>query len=506
MNRITRNVMANAFGGVWAIVLNLLAIPIQIRILGSEAYGLIGFVTTVQVILVVFDLGLPTTIVRQVALDAEPDRAFSRSLVQTCSTIYWLVALIVGSGFALSADWIANHWLHVETLSPILVAQALRLLAVYITFTWPLNIYTSTLAGLQRFEIINLFKIINTSLTQLGGIVILLITHDLQLFILWLVLNTFVALILNVGICYRLLPGLTLKPYISLTVIRRVWKFSFDLNLISTFAIIYTQTDRILISALLPLRTLGYYNAASNVSRQISTVQEFINTAVMPTLSVKTGEQKRDELEKFYYQYAQVLTSILVLPTCILVFFGYDILQAWTNTDIAQHSAVTMGILAVGSLINGSMTTNYTLAVASGHSRIAVWVNIAALLVYIPVMTYLVTTFGMNGAAFGWVLLNLYYLSVFVPFSQHRILGSNIVAWLRQVLIPFAVAGILVFGLGWWLQQALALGHIWLVVCLGCGLVYTLAAFFLLKSSVRQHIIAILKQAYTSFAPARPDH
>jgi O-antigen/teichoic acid export membrane protein len=80
MNRITRNVIANTLGGVWSIVLGLIAIPLQIRLLGAEAYGLIGFITTMQFILVVFDLGLPATVVREVALNRDGAHLFSRKL------------------------------------------------------------------------------------------------------------------------------------------------------------------------------------------------------------------------------------------------------------------------------------------------------------------------------------------------------------------------------------------------------------------------------------------
>ena len=71
---VKRNVAANVAGGVWNIVLNLAVVPIQIRILGPEAFGLVSFMATLQLILSVLDLGLTVTVIREVAADQSPQR------------------------------------------------------------------------------------------------------------------------------------------------------------------------------------------------------------------------------------------------------------------------------------------------------------------------------------------------------------------------------------------------------------------------------------------------
>ena len=50
----------------------------------------------------------------------------------------------------------------------------------------PLNIYVGTLSGLQRLDMVNLLRVISVTTAQLGGIVILLLWHDLYVFLMWL--------------------------------------------------------------------------------------------------------------------------------------------------------------------------------------------------------------------------------------------------------------------------------------------------------------------------------
>jgi O-antigen/teichoic acid export membrane protein len=70
---IGRNILANVFGGSWSLFLSLLIVPLKMRILGVDAFGLLAFIASLQVILGIFDLGLSPTIAREVAIDTSPN-------------------------------------------------------------------------------------------------------------------------------------------------------------------------------------------------------------------------------------------------------------------------------------------------------------------------------------------------------------------------------------------------------------------------------------------------
>ena len=64
---IQRNIFSNALAGSLTAVLSLVLIRYQIKALGVEAYGLIAFVASLQIIFSIFDFGLSPTITREVA-------------------------------------------------------------------------------------------------------------------------------------------------------------------------------------------------------------------------------------------------------------------------------------------------------------------------------------------------------------------------------------------------------------------------------------------------------
>src|SRR5689334_22317182 len=98
MPSLKKNIAANFAGSVWTGVVSLVFIPLYLRFMGVEGYGLVGFFMTLQAVLALLDAGLATTLNREFArLSSTDDSAPAmRRLLRTFETIYWGVA--VGAG------------------------------------------------------------------------------------------------------------------------------------------------------------------------------------------------------------------------------------------------------------------------------------------------------------------------------------------------------------------------------------------------------------------------
>ena len=148
------------------VLVNFLVIPIQIRILGAEAYGLIGFMVSLQIFLAILDLGLSKTVNREIASDTSEERTFSRSLVQTATAIYLAISVTISLSLIFGADWLVSRWLKLETIPVSEAASAIRILAVWVVFYWPSTLYNSVLTGIQRLDILNIVRVLTVTLVQ----------------------------------------------------------------------------------------------------------------------------------------------------------------------------------------------------------------------------------------------------------------------------------------------------------------------------------------------------
>ena len=62
-----RNVTANLIGRIWSVVSVYVFIPAYLAFLGPEAFGLVGFYTTLVSVVAFADLGLTATLNREMA-------------------------------------------------------------------------------------------------------------------------------------------------------------------------------------------------------------------------------------------------------------------------------------------------------------------------------------------------------------------------------------------------------------------------------------------------------
>src|SRR6185503_19034771 len=96
-SRLKINVIANFVGRSWSGLLGLLVVPVQLHYLGVEAFGLLGFFVSLQVIVNLLDMGLSTTASREVAIRlGNPDRMGEcNDLVRTLEFVYGAEALLI---------------------------------------------------------------------------------------------------------------------------------------------------------------------------------------------------------------------------------------------------------------------------------------------------------------------------------------------------------------------------------------------------------------------------
>src|SRR5690349_7028582 len=112
MSQLKKNIVANFVGSAWTALMSFVFVPIYIKFIGMEAYGLIGIFATIQGIFVLLDLGLGSTINREMArysILSEHKQEMGNS-ARTMEYIYWIAAIIIMLLVLLISPYIANHW------------------------------------------------------------------------------------------------------------------------------------------------------------------------------------------------------------------------------------------------------------------------------------------------------------------------------------------------------------------------------------------------------------
>jgi O-antigen/teichoic acid export membrane protein len=422
--------LANFGGGVWTGVMSLVFVPIYIHFIGIEAYGLIGIFATLLAIFGLLDMGLSSTLNREMARLAvlEEKAQEMRDLVRTLEIPYWLVGLLITVIVIVLSPFIAYGWVTPENLSPKTVQTAFMIMGLAVAFQWPIGFYSGGLMGLQRQVLLNVINILMATFRGVGAVFILwLVSPTVEAFFSWQIVVSVVHVGLIVFFLWHSLPGASEAPRFRRRLLLNIWRFAAGMTGITVLVTILTQLDKIILSRMLSLKMFGYYALASVVAMNLGRFVIPVFSATYPRLTNLVALGDMEEITKLYHKSAQ-LVSVLVLPAALVIaLFSKEILLLWTQSpETAGHTYLLVSILVMGTAVNGLMNIPYALQLAFGWTRLAFLGNVVSVLLLVPLMIVLTKWYGAVGAASVWVILNVGYMFISLPIMHRRLLpGEN---------------------------------------------------------------------------------
>lgn len=452
MSLLKRNMAANFAGSLWGSIMGLIFIPLYIKFLGIESWGLIGIFTTLQGMFGLLDMGLSSTLNREMArLSALPDKEQEmRDLVCTLEVIYWALAVFVGVTAISLSPFISHQWVKAEGISTETIEQALLLMGFVMALQMPVGFYTGGLMGLQQQVLLNAISVSVSTLRGAATVLILwLISPTIQAYFTWQIVICIINISLLKYFLWRSLPSSDKKAIFKKQLLKGIWRFAAGMSGISIAVVILTQLDKVMLSKLLSLEMFGYYMLASIISMGLGRVYSPVIFSIYPRLTQLVSINDQNELIQLYHKSCQFI-AVLILPAAVvLAFFSYEVILLWTqNTLTAGKIYVLVSILTCGTAINVLMGMPYILQLSFGWTRLSFFKTLIAVVLLVPLIIYMTKHYGANGAAIAWLVLNLSIFFLEVPIMHRRILCNEMWQWYWQdVAVPFLTVFI-VAGLG----------------------------------------------------------
>jgi O-antigen/teichoic acid export membrane protein len=425
--------------------MGLAFIPLYIRYLGIEAYGLIGVFAILQAWLGLLDLGMRPALAREMARfhgGAHTPQSI-RELLRSVEVVAFASAGVIALGIWAGSDWLASDWLRAEKLPHAVVAQALSLMGVVAALGFAENVYISSLVGLQRQVAQNVVSTAMSTARGLGAVFVLVwVAPTPKAFFLWQAAIALTSFCLSAVVVYRSVPAAPRSARFSRTSLLSIWRFAGGMLGITLLSILLTQVDKLLLSRLLSLEHFGYYALAGVVSGALFMLVGPIDSAFYPRFTELVTRKDEQGLIAAYHLGAQLVTVLMGSAAVVLVVFGERILRLWTgDADLAGRVGPLVAVLALGTLLNGLMHMPYQLQLAHGWTSLTIKINVVAVAILVPAILWVVPRYGAIGAAWIWVALNAGYLLFAVYFMHRRLLPGEKWRWYGQdVGLPLVAA------------------------------------------------------------------
>lgn len=446
MPALRYNILANYAGQIWMALMGVIFIPLYIRSLGMEAFGLVGLMLSIQALSMLLDLGMGGALNRELARRTHDVRLADSlgDLVRTFEWLIWPMALVIAAVVWLSSHSLANHWLHPVQLSRETTEHAIGVMGIAVALQWPSSFYASGLSGLERQPALNAINAVFATLRGAGVLAVLYwVSPTITAFMWWYAIVGASQSVVSGITLWRMLPADRKQTCrFRADEFRKTGRFAGGLIAIMALSVALSQLDRLVISAMLPLAELGYFSLAMSVAAGMGRMVLPMFNALYPryTRLVSLGHQ--DQLTRLYHLSNQYLAVVVAAIGAVLMFFSRDVLFLWTgDATVAATVAVPLTILIAGTSLNGLMNLPYALQLANGWTRLTVSSNLIALLLGLPFCIWAVRHHGLTGAACLWLAVNLGLVTVSIPLMHRRLMRGEMARWyLGDLLPPFAAA------------------------------------------------------------------
>lgn len=425
-------------------------VPLYIKYMGAEAYGLVGFFAMLQACFILLDMGLTPTMARESARyrGGATTALQYRRLARALEGVFLAVGLLGGGILFALAQPLATGWLNTSQIAQDEVVVSLQLIAVIVALRWMCGLYRGVITGAERLIWLSGFNIvIGTGRFLLVLPFLVFISAAPSTFFLFQLAVAMFEFLGLAWMAYRILPSVNIGEKVrwEWRALQPVLKFSLSIAATSSVWVLVTQMDKLVLSAVLPLGDYGYFTVAVLVASGIMILSAPISSAITPRLTKLQAEGDNTRLIKIYRQATQLVVVVTVPVTLVLALFAPQVLWAWTGqATLVGSAAPVLSLYSVGYglLVLGAFP--YYLQYAKGDLKLHLAGSAFFLLLLVPSIIWAASRYGMTGAGWAWLIANAAYFLFWTPIVHRRLCPGMHGNWLLNDIVRPAASAVIV--------------------------------------------------------------
>jgi O-antigen/teichoic acid export membrane protein len=260
------------------------------------------------------------------------------------------------------------------------------------------------LEAAHRFDLSNAVRVPSSIVSFLIPAIASSLGHTLPTIMVWLFVSRVVFCTLSVFAVNRAIPTLEWKLPDDWSMLKPLLAFGGWMSISNVVSPLLIYLDRFMLGAFVGLAAVGYYTAPfDGVIRMLIVPGSLVN-ALFPSISGMQAMGDRVGLKRVFRKAVRNMSLILAVPALVIVLFGPTLLRLWLGETYAANGGTAVRILAFGVLMNSLAHVPSSFIVAMGRPDINAKLHVLELAVHVPLAWWLITRYGVTGAAIAWTL------------------------------------------------------------------------------------------------------
>ncbi|MCX7927433.1 MAG: polysaccharide biosynthesis C-terminal domain-containing protein [Candidatus Omnitrophica bacterium] len=448
-DKIIRNTAFNILAKVWFSILGLLLTPYIMQHLGVERFGVLSLVGVLTSYLGLLDLGVGNSFVKYVSqFYAIKDFLALNRLVVTGFLFYAILGvLMLSSSFFLIKLLVLFFKIPVFLSSEAEFVFLLGIATLCVSNAF--GPFIAIIPGLQRMDIANIISILVSFVTVIGTVFSLKQGWGLSGLMITNATVVLLTVLANMIITHRLLPQFSFHfRFFDGSLLKRIFKFGFQVQFSRISSTITTHTDKLLITYFLNLALVSFYQLGSTIVSYAMSIPALLVSPFVPAFSELSARQQRQKLIDVYLRSTKYLAFVTVPIFMAIAVQSHRIMRVWMGSGFEQAGLVIQ-ILCSAYLLNMFARLSSAFAMSIEKTDIMMKSSLITIIVNIIASILFIKLLGFAGVAWGtaiavnlgtWYFLRQLHKKINITWSAYTkvtmpFLGCGILAFFVQIIL-----------------------------------------------------------------------
>lgn len=421
---ILKNIIFNFLGSAIPFLFAIVFFPILLTKLGTDKFGVLNLAWIIIGYFGFFDLGIGRALTKIIS------EKIGLNQISAIPPIFWtsfFLMLMFSSVVSLFLFSLSDNLVFSFFKIPVEI-QSESIQAFYLLiFAIPLVTTTAGIRGVleayQRFDIVNVIRIILGSLTFFIPIIVLIYTRNLFWIIFFLIILRIIIWFFYLISVFKLNPALISNVKFDYNLIKPIFKLSGWMTISNIIVPIIIYIDRIVVASIISASALTYYATPYEIISKILIIPSAITAVLFPTFAANFIKEPKGT-SRLSDKVIKYIILILFPIIITIIIFAFEFLQIWLGDEFAFNSYKILQFLSIGFFFNSIAFIPFSFIEGIGRPDVTAKLQLIELPFYIFFMLIAVKSFGTLGASFVFMLRMITDCILMIYFSK-KIVGKN---------------------------------------------------------------------------------
>lgn len=426
---LVRNSVLSIAGQLGPLVVAVLAVPVLVRALGVERFGILTLAWTAIGYFSLFDLGLGRALTQSLSAAIGGGRTHELPSLTTAALSAMIALGVVGAVLlAAITPWIVEHALKIpEALRPETM-KSFYLLCISLPFVLATAGLRSVFEAHQEFGLATALRVPYAIFNFVAPLAVLPFSHSLVPVVAILAVGRIATCVAHWIVGRHRFAFLREHAPVDRDILLPLFKTGGWMTVSNIISPLMVNFDRFVVGAMLSITAVAYYATPYDMVMKLLLVPSALLGVLFPAFA-ESFQHDRTATGRLFDRTIRVMLLAIFPPVLVLVAFAHEGMQLWLGSDFATQSAVVVRWSAAGVLINSIGQIAFAAVQGAGRADLTAKLHVVELPIYGALLFVLTRSLGVAGVAIAWTIRVTLDTCVLLVLSARRLPEARAYLW-----------------------------------------------------------------------------